>query len=98
MFVPQADVDVQIRAHGERVLKIQPTVRLSQPSDIYLPGEVGRKRGGDPLKEVLNRVEVKLAERTANQGAIIVATALDHPAEFESISSSDPRPIVAPLD
>src|SRR5207253_7562952 len=98
MFVPQADVDVQIRAHGERVLKIQPTVRLSQPSDIYLAGEVGRKRGGDPLKEVLNRVEVKLAERCAHQRVLIVAKPLDHSAEFEGVFSSNPRHIVAELN
>src|SRR5438132_8751332 len=98
MFVPQTDVDVQIRANGERVLKIQCLIRLAQPSDIYLAGKVGRKRGGDPLKEVLNRVEIKLAERRAHQGVFVVEDALNPPAEFEGVFSSDPRHIVAELN
>ena len=98
MLVPQTDGDVQIRANGERVLKIQRLIRLAQPSDIYLAGKVGRKRGGDPLKEVLNRVEVKLAERCAHQGVLIVTEALDTPAEFKGIFSFDPRRIVAQLN
>src|SRR3989442_15395080 len=98
MFVPQTDVDVQIRTKGDLILKIEPLVCLAQPSDIYKAGDVRRKQGGDPLKEVLNRGEVKLAERCAHEGVLIVAEALDAPAEFKGVSSSDPRHIVAPLD
>ena len=98
MLVPQTDVDVQTRTNGDLVLKIEPLVRLAQPSDIYLAREVGRKRGGNPLKEVLNRVEVKLAERCAHQGVLIVTEALDTPAEFKGIFSFDPRRIVAQLN
>src|SRR5713226_6412073 len=98
MFVPQTDVDVQIRTNGALVLKIEPLVCLAKPSDIYLAWKVGRKRGGNPLKEVLNRVEVKLAEGCAHQGVLIVAEALDIPAEFKGVFSFDPRHVVAKLD
>src|SRR6267143_951727 len=96
IFVSQSEGDLQIGTKRNRVVYIEPQVRLPYPADVPAAGFVARKLPRNAQEKVGDAVKVELAQRNA-LGVLVVAHSLHSPAESERVTPFDPDQFVAPL-